>query len=693
MTLAIGKGPDSVAGPWEAAGRSRRERIADSFRAFVEPRPTGLPNWRVVSFFPAIVALGAALLIALGISGTSSGVHWFSFGTGIDPNVLLGGPRPIRQDEWLVAQGWITSQIQQGFPVVNGAFPGGMDATVLMELPTLDWSTVFRPHLWGFLLFGLDVGTAWQWWVPAFALVTAAHLLVVTIVPRRPISAALVATAVWFSPMFQWWYGPNQLWPTAWALLAMAGVIWILRDDRRWVRLTWSVALGWLAVTAAIGLYAPFLVPPVLVAALFVVGVILQQRPWSAPRARDLLRRLAPLILAGAGAAGVLVAFVLTRRETFQAVTSTVYPGERSDPTGRLPVEDPWLTGIAGAPWGQTFLTSAGSILGPNPSESAAAILLAVFLLPAMVWFIVQRARREGRLDFLLVGALAGLVVMLAYLLIPGWDPLARLLLLDRVPVGRLRMAFVPMMPLFFALVAREADARPARRWIPAAASGAVAIALIAVPLSNIVALDPGVLEFSRLWPIAAGAMVAATLLLFDARTVVVSAASLLVASLAIGGAVNPFYRGSFDLRETLIGQRVIEVDAAAPGEWVGVGSQTVAAVVVATGVSGYNGLQTYPPAEMWRQIDPDGGDEGTWNRLAHVRWSWGAGEPALSSPERDVIVATLDPCSVFAQTRIEYVLADEPPPSSACLELRADVEQGTTEIQIYDIVPPDEGE
>ena len=105
-----------------------RPRLRDRWSAWVEPRASGLPNWRVVTWFPALIGLGASLLIALRISGTSAGAWWQNFGTGIDPRVILGGPRPIRQDEWLTAQGWITSQIQQGFPVINGVFPGGMDA-------------------------------------------------------------------------------------------------------------------------------------------------------------------------------------------------------------------------------------------------------------------------------------------------------------------------------------------------------------------------------------------------------------------------------------------------------------------------------------------------------------------------------------------------------------------------------------
>jgi hypothetical protein len=679
-----------MAGPWKRANKNRRQGIAESFERFVAPRPSGLPNWRVVTWFPAFIALGATLLIALRISGTSAGAWWQNFGTGIDPRLILGGPRPIRQDEWLTSQGWITSQIQQGFPIMNGVFPGGMDATVLMELPTLDWSTVFRPHLWGFLFFGLDTGTAWQWWIPAIALVTGAYLLVVTIVPRRPITAAIIACAVWMSPMFQWWYGPNQLWPTAWSLLAMAGVIWIVRDDRLWVRITWAVVLGWLAVTAVIGLYVPFLVPPLLVFVVVAVGVVVNERPWSVAAARRVLGRLAPLLVAGAAAGAVVVAWVMTRSATIEAVTSTVYPGERSDPTGALLAGDPYLTGIGGAPWGQTFQTSAGSILGPNPSESAAAILLAVFLLPGMIWVIVRARQRTGRYDAVLIAATMALIIMLAYLLVPGWDALARVLLLDRVPVGRLRMVFVTLMPLFFALIAREVDAQSdRRRWVPALISLAVTLFLIGVPLGAIATLDPDVLATSVLWPIAALAIVASVVLIYYRRTIPLSAVSLLVASLAIGAAVNPLYVGSFDLRQTKAGAEMLRVDAEEPGEWVGVGSYAVAALVVATGVSGYNGFQTYPAEEMWNEIDPDGSDEQIWNRLAHVRWTWGEGEPVFEAPQRDTIVGGFDACSDFSQEFIEYVVSDEKPPSTDCLRAIDDLQQGESSIQLYAITPP----
>ena len=127
-----------------------------------------------------------------------------------DPDLVFGGPQPVRSDEWFVQTTWTISQVQQGLPVFNQSFPGGMDATVQHELPSTDWSVIFRPHLLGFLVLPLDNAMAIKWWLPGLALIAACYFFLVTIVPKRPIMAAAVAVAFFFSPFFQLWYLPDQ---------------------------------------------------------------------------------------------------------------------------------------------------------------------------------------------------------------------------------------------------------------------------------------------------------------------------------------------------------------------------------------------------------------------------------------------------------------------------------------------------
>lgn len=669
-----------------SATRAPQGWLSAGYARFVLPQVSGLPNWRVVSIFPLVVLLGASVLIVLHISGTSSGEHWANFGTGVDPNAILGSPRPIRTDEWLTSQSWTISQYEQGFPIVNRTMPGGMDATVLMELPTLDWSTLFRPHEWGYILFGLDIGIAWQWWIPAIGLVTGAYLLIITLLPRRALTGIAVACAVFFTPIFQWWYGPNAIWPAAWALLAMAGTVWMIRDRRLWVRVIWAVVLGWLAVTMVIGLYVPFILPALLVFVFFFLGSVLQEQPWRGGFPA-LLNRLFPLLSAAAGALLVVFVWMRTRSATIEAVTSTVYPGKRSILSGQLLAEDPTLTAFAGAPFGQSFLTDSG-ILGPNPSEAATAILLAVFVAPALMWFAIHSYRQRRVVNWVVIASCAGLLLVLAFLFLPGWDPIARLLLLDRVPVTRFRMGFAVMMPLFFALVAREVDRSDAKNWPMAVLAGGIALAFIIGSFISILISDPNTFESVPLWPVAAIGILGGSILLFFRSTIPYAAVGLLVASLVIGAAVNPFYRGAFDLNETKIGKQVHIVEDADPGKWVGVGTYEAVSLMMQSGVEAYNGFQTYPPKKMWAEIDPDGDRESIWNRLARVSWTWGPGEPTINAPYADQIQLTFDACSVFSQQNVDYILADETPPSMNCLVELAHETQGKTDMKIYRVVP-----
>lgn len=111
-------------------------------------------------------------------------------------------------------------------------------------------------------------------------------------------------------------------------------------------------------------------------------------------------------------------------------------------------------------------------------------------------------------------------------------------------------------------------------------------------------------------------------------------------------------------------------------------------ALLVQTGVGSYTGVQNYPSMTMWNQIDPKGTYEEMWNRLAHVQWTPGKGEPTVTNPSPDVVIVTFDPCSEFAQQHVDYVLASFRMADAKCVTQIEQVKQGTLMMYIYDVVP-----
>ena len=675
-----------------AQRRGLREKwmvLSSWYQRIVEPRATGLPNWRVVTWFPLLVLIGAAVLILLHISGTSSGVEWYSLGSGVDPRLIIGSPRAIRSDEWLVQQSWVVSQAAHGYPAINPTLPGGLDMAVLNELPSWDWSSIFRPHLWGYLFFGLDAGIAWHWWVPAVAMFIGAYLLVVSIVPRRPVTAALISVGIFFTPLLQWFYTPSSIWPVAWSFIAVAGMIWTVRERRLWVRVVWAIAVGYTAITMGMGLYVPFMFSGILIVFAVAVGYVLRERPWEQSGALAFWRRVVPIGLAAAISAGVIGVFVVTHLSAFESIGGTVYPGARSVPTGSLLSVDPYLTGIGSAPWSQALKLGQPSILGPNSSEGSSVFLLAVFLVAGLGWFAVRSFRKGKRPDWLLVACIGCVFLVAAYLLIPGWDAVARLLQFDRVPPERFRIFFVMLIPLFSALIIEQVDNSKRRvNWIPGLLSTGFGALIIGGLWFRIRALDPAVLTSAPTWIPISVLLLAATFLFFWRGMAPIAALLLLVATVATTGNVNPLYRGLYDLRATKTGQSIQRIDDRAAGAWVGVGSYSTMALLMESGVESFSGVQTYPPKKMWSEVDPSSRYEKVWNRLGHVQWQFGKGSPKLSNPTPDVIKGTFDGCSTFAQKYVKYVLTDADSSGISCVKQIARVKQGPDTMRVLEVVP-----
>jgi hypothetical protein len=662
-------------------------RARSSFERLVLPRASGLPNLVVLLSVPILFFLVIGTLMALGISGSSTGVYWAFFGTGPDPSLLLGDPRKIRSDEWLVQSSWIVSQAQQGFPLINQTFPGGMDSTVQNDLPTWDWSSLFRPHVWGYLLFPLDQGMAVRWWLPALALVTSTYIFVVSVLPKRPLTAAMLAIGLLYSPIFQWWFLPTTLWPVALAFTAMTALIWAFKTRRLWVNLAWAALTAYLAIATAMSIYVPYMIPAIYVVVFFAIGMIVSEKASGRHTFREIGTRFVPLLLGAVAALAVMGAWIVTRLDTITAVTSTVYPGQRLEPTGTLDRVDE-LAALFSGPFQRALQgEQVTGIFAPNQSESAAPLLLVVFLLLALAWAAFGRAQvRAAGIDWMLVSVIVCTLFFGAFLLIPNWDSIAHLILVDRTVAARARLAFAVLGVVGAVLLLRRIEQTQTKVWWPVAIlSAALAVGATLAVAEHVRSVGSSLLVYGNAWMLITGLLALTILLLCRGRGVVASGA-LLVASLLVGFQVNPFYLGVFDLRDTAMGQEISDISEAEPdAEWVGVGGIVPTAMLVESGVRAYNGMQTSPSDEMWDEIDPTDSYEFERNRLANVNWTPGTGEPVVTIPVRDQILISFDSCSNFSQENVDYVLSDIELAQPCLAEYNRETE-GASVLWIYEV-------
>lgn len=664
-------------------------RIRERYTAMATPSENGLPRARVLLAFPAVLLVLGVILIALGINGTSSGAYHSAVYEGSDPDLIAGSPQAIRSDEWNVYTSWAISQVEQGLPERSGTFPGGMDAAIPQDLPRRDWSVAFRPHLIGYTFLDLDQATAWKWWVPALALIAAAYCFVVSILPRRPGMAAAIAIGFYFSPFFQWWFLPGTHWPAAWALATMAGIVWAFARSSWRSRWIWAAVIAYLTVVMAMSLYAPFIVPVVLVVPFFAAGLLVERlrrgESWRAA-----VPRILPIGAAAVASTAITLLWLSTKLETVDDFLGTAYPGERLTPTGSGGALA-FIRTIA-ASFSEALNRDAG-FLGTNSSEASTFFYIGIFLIPVVGWAIYHSARARRTLPWPLIGLLACVALFAAFVFIPGWDAVAHLLFLDRSTESRLRIGLgVASLGLLVYLI-RYLDGHAVRapRLISTATAGTFLLAQSAIAAAVFVVGGP-----EKLWGAApfwwADALVSALAILLIARgRPVAGIAAFAAVTILSTIAVNPVYRGVFDLRETPVVTEVMAIDDADPGAWVGVGTSLPTAMLQESGVRAYNGLQGAPSDEMWEQIDPSGAYEFNWNRLGGVNWVPEAGDvPRVFNPAPDLVYVTFDACNDFAQRNVDYVLTDVEGVDDACLsELDSFKLPGST-ATIYRVVPAD---
>ncbi|WP_314506489.1 hypothetical protein [uncultured Microbacterium sp.] len=676
------------------AGPSRAARVRSRWGTFVEPREDGLPNRRVLALPLLLLAMLFVGLVALGITGTSTGFVHSLISTGEDADLIAGDPQAIRSDEWFVQTSWTISQVEQGLPLRNETFPGGMDATVQHDLPTTDWSTALRPHLIGFLFLPLDQAMAVKWWLPAFAMMASLFLLTVTLLPRRPISGLLIAAGFFFSPFLQWWFLSITFYPPAWAFLVMAAVVWCLKTRGRVGQWLLAGLLAYLTVALGTGIYVPFIVPAVVVALGFSVGAVLT-RTGDDGSVGQRLRRVAPIFIAGAAGALVLGIWAVTRWQTIVGFTSTVYPGERLQPVGSAGLAE--VNALFSGIFSVGLERTGGRPFGPNSSEASTFLLPGLFMFVVLIWLIVDRFRTRRGIDWLSITVLASGALMLAFLFIPGWDAIAHLLLLDRTTYGRMRLGFGLLSIVMILLVAvrvkerSEAGLDRIPSWVPLV--GTVLAALMVARIVWVVArdYDPAVIvAHVPAIAIAAGALLVVLFVLsvwlFGRGSIAWGAAVLLVVSVVSSVGVNPLYRGVLDLRMTQTVAEIERLNDERPGEWVGINTSVLPTMMlVESGVSSFNGFQSAPSEDMWGEIDPQSKFESNWNRLANVSWVIGSGDPAPRNPAPDQIQMTFDSCNEFAQENVQWILS-EVPVDQSCVTLVSTVPQGPTTMRIYEV-------
>lgn len=624
-----------------------------------------------ITFSPAVMGV-IVLAVCAAAAGVVGRLNFSSVGmwnhylpsAGVEDPTLLGSARAIRADEWLVSTPWMLSQAANGYPVENPSV-GGLRSTLLTSMPVRHAVTVLQPEFWGFAFFDVERAVSWYWMYKLFGLFGSSLLLLLLLTRGDGLVSAMGAVWLCLSSYTQWWFSTNLPEMLIGLCLALVGVLYICKAERRAMRLAGALATVLGTATYVFQLYPPFQVPLAYAGAAILAGVLASRTSRLQIRTAAIERTL---LMAACAAllAGAVFLFAVDARETISTVVATIYPGRRFSVGGSVPwwmaldgVFEAWRVGETTFPWTNS-----------NASESSDFVVLFPLAVAASV-FIDRRLLR----DPLVVSLSLFCVLLSAWMVVPLPAELAhlvsRLTLLSYVPPPRATVALgLGSIFLVSVVVARmrALGTRPRRFGTT-----------LFVILASLAAYQYGALlqDLDATFFVGTRVIIGCVVTGFMAWALAYGsrrAFAVAVLLIAIPGLlVNPLSRGLAPLLEKQALAAAVAADGEQAKKWVVIGNFVIPQAFKAVGLDVLGGTRFTPDIPSMEILDPGHRHAEVWNRYAHVQVESAKGipSPAFTLVQADLYRLQVDVCSAQLDAlRIERVAyaGSAPAADLACL-------------------------
>ena len=632
------------------------------------------------------ICVGLFLLLSLAkIHAVSIPIWNQMMPDGGDPKrgVISGESRRIRMDDYAVMAPWILSQTNRGLPQENETIGGGK-APVLVT-PTNHFSALFRTDYWGFFFLNAEQGYAWAFNFRAMISIVGVTLLLLL----------LTGNNFWLSIFGSVWLfmsSGSQSWthiPTVMigsGSLAVVAAIYLLFGQSRKHIMGASLGLAYMILYYAFILYPPYQVPLSYLLALLLVGYTITHFN----RQRILVQW--PLKVIGGAVAILSAGFIFYRyyvdlKPTINAITSTVYPGKRSELGGTGFIAN-WFSEYFSWQYKDTSFP-AGWL---NHCELSHYITFAPIIIPALA--VVFALTRRFDWTLLLLSAFVAFGYVWIEIGFPAW--LANGTLWSISPTRRAQIPFgignVLLTVLYLHFLTTVQLSRRDRSLVMAVGIvGVVAFMGYAVYVN--VNDSAGFFKAYQLF-IPAAFFTGLGILLLPGwqppyRTAIFGAGILLF--LTPNLKLNPVSKGLSPITEHVLYRTVRDIHQRDPNaKWVVFGGQFVSYLVTATGVDLLSGVKYTPPRQILSVLDPTAKRDSAYNRYAHTMYNTYI-DP--QKPDTVIMVNTfedgytvaMDPCSPrFKKLNVKYVIFDRQPQGieTRCMKLVSSLGS----LQIYQI-------
>jgi hypothetical protein len=584
---------------------------------------------RAALVYPCILVGLFVLLVAGGVSGSSVAILSDS---ARDPGLVLGSPQSVREDEWDIGTPYFIGQMVSGERATRLVGVGEHDLSVLADLPTRDWSVIFRPDNLASMVLPTENALAWNWWLPMLVSALAFYGIAVLCGLGLGLSTC-ISMLISFSPLVEWWHSNSITGSLGFGSAACFSILMLLRAKSRPRAFLWSASSFYWMFAFALVLYPPFQISTLLALIPITIAIVVadigtKRYTWAHALA---------LIGAVGFAAGIGVAtFVFVHRDAITAIQGTAYPGLRQSSGGGGS-----LTQLFSANFSPVLAQAPPLFGGTNLSEISAPYLFAAESLVVLLLAGWQRTNTTAR--NVAVASAASLALGLAWHQLPIPSSVGRFFLLDLVPAYRVLPLIGISGAFLLAVLVHSQILRLSarRRVLVGVLVGSTSFCLAMIEALKIRSLLPTLSLSALIAAAILGAVAIAALAAAPRKWGVVAVATMV----GIGFLnVNPLYRGTGALEHSDIAQAIRREGTGAT--WVNYGNPVLEAFLAASGASSLSGVNYYPNSDGWRRLLGEMRSQPVWNRYLKTIWHTGSNRAEVSLAGNDWAEIRLSPCA-----------------------------------------------
>lgn len=644
--------------------------------------------------FPSALIAIFIVLTAFGISGSSMGVYDQIF-LGKEPGVLLGTPRPIRSDEWLVQSQETLIQKAADYPAVNKNIGLGQDMTMIIDVPSHSLFSAFKPQ--GLFFFVMPYANAFaaKWWFMSLVMVLGFYFLMDSLFPRKRLIISLASLVLLFNPFVQWWYLPSTLLTMGYALWACLMLIKIFeqRSSNKYL-IIYGAGLAYSTLCFILLLYPPFQLSVAYVVVSFLVGYFYYRYAVQRTQFKRDLRPWSAVAVAAITVFVVFGAFFVTHKQIINTIVHTAYPGVRN----RLSGQNGDNVNGSGANMLYTFSApmlfnlqdeTKDGLFYTNQSEASRIVAVNLLLLPIFVLGVLKKPRKDRLLaDYLLLSTSILAVVFTIRMFTPFFNLPFKMLLFSQIQNERLAIGLVLLCAIQLVLFGLVTVRR-----ISIKSAGIMAIVVFSLLFdASMIMIHQYPKFISGATAFTASLIVGlAAFFLLKKKYFILGLSIFTVFSLASSAFVNPLYHRSepVSLQTTSSHIKGRYTDNK---NWIIFDSVIIENIPALAGEHSLSGVQIYPQLALWKSLGAPATETPAYNRYAHAVFSTSTpNNQTFYNPQADVLVVHFD-CNIARKLpNFGYALSPAPITSSValqCLKLDDVIKYPNITLDIYKYVP-----